>query len=338
MLVDERKTGFDLDAIYGAEDGCQGYTGVPVLVHVGFHKTGTTWLQRNILKPKAGKEFVYCYDSTRTHSTFLLPILGSFNTQAALDGFTNDLNRAEDQNIPFIITDEALGGFPFHKKYNREVNATRIKKVFPEAKILITIREQSAVMISMYGEYIKYGFSSSLSDFVWQPSHHSMTPIVDRAFYNYDRALTLYEAIFGEGNVMALPLEWMSRNSEAAVEKIAAFLGAPLSPPDVQLANSRQNQAWTPMATNVARVMNRFVPQDSRWNRNQSWLAQKLAPNALASRVNRWSNALGVKATFDKDREFVRDILGDYYAPSNRRFAERTGYDLAALGYVVGPA
>jgi hypothetical protein len=324
-----------LDAIFCPGGDTPGFTGHPVLVHVGLHKTATTWLQNQILKPKCGSEIVCCAQFRVTHSAFLLPRFGEFSISAALDRLAPYIDTAQAKGLPLVLSDEALGGFPFHHKYCREMAALRIKRALPQAKILVTVREQSAVLASMYGEYLKYGYSSTLPDFLAKaPANSVFHPVVDREFYNYDRILTLYGGLFGDNNVLVLPMEWMTRNSQAAIARISQFIGAPLSPPDGESVRRAANEAWSPAARTAARLLNRLHAQDSRWNQKRGWLAARLTPMSVAWRINSWSSRLG-GARPSNDRAIVRAILGDHYAESNARFAERCEFDLEALGYTV---
>lgn len=331
---DRRPAWGGVDALYRCQDDVPGFSGdVPVLIHVGLHKTGTTWLQDNILMPKDRREIICCSDFGLTHAAFIMANSGEFGVGRALELLKPLIDDAVAQRLPLVLTDEALGGYPFHHKYFREVQAVRMKSALPGAKILVTVRNQPNIILSIYGEYLKYGYSSRLEDFLAEPQHGNLHPVFDRDFYDYDRMLDLYGDLFGEENVLALPMEWMTRNSAAAMERIGKFLGVSLSPPDDVLARDRKNEAWTPSAREALRLLNHSVPQDSRWRHRRSWLGRKLAPAAIAWRVNRWSAALGQKGTFEKDFAYIQAELGDYYAASNRRFAERTGHDLAAFGY-----
>jgi hypothetical protein len=82
------------------------------------------------------------------------------------------------------------------------------------------------------------------------------------------------------------------------------------------------------------RILNRFDPQDSRWRRSDKggWIASRLRPNSLASRVDRLSKRLGGGGGA-LDKAMVQAMIGRGYATSNRRLADRTGFDLAALDY-----
>lgn len=234
-----------------------------------------------------------------------------------------------------MLSDEALSGFPFHHKNYREITALRLLKAFPKAKILVTVREQCAVINSMYGEYLKYGYASSLQDFCGNGSDDGvMHPILDRKFYNYDRILNFYGELFGESNVLVAPMEWLTGDHAGFARQLSALLGTEVTPPEAGLAATRRNEAWSAAAKATLRILNRFDPQDSRWRRSAKggWIASRLRPNSLASRVDRLSKRLGGGGGA-RDKAMVQAMIGRGYATSNRRLADRTGFDLAALGY-----
>ena len=62
----------------------------------------------------------------------------------------------QDPRVP-VLSDETLCGDPFQRRYNGGDVADRIHQTFPRAKVLIGIREQKAMAISSYREFIFLG-------------------------------------------------------------------------------------------------------------------------------------------------------------------------------------
>lgn len=328
----------DFDSLYGDETHPGSRDGPPVLIHVGLHKTATTWMQQRIFSALDGSQIAYCGDTARIHGAFVMPPAGRFSVAAALDILAPVLERARALDRPVVLSDEALGGLPFRQKYFREAAAQRIRKTFPDARILVTVREQSAVIYSMYGEYIKYGNSSSLRQFLAQPPAGSVFhPILDLSFYDYERAHRLYAGLFGARNVLMLPMEWTTANPAAALGRLSALIGRELTAPAAADTAAPRNEAWSIPAREVARLLNRTVPQDSRWLGPTAGLASRLTPMAIASRINRWTRHHGGRSRIAREKALVAAALGDSYAGSNARLAARLELDLKALGYRCGP-
>ena len=312
------------------EDGLPEARGLPLLIHVGPHKTGTTWLQRRFFSNARG--LVYSGDFRKTHAAFLVPRFGDFDLGKVRGLFGPLIERARSENLPLVISDEALGGRPFHQKYYREITAYRLRRAFPEAKILVTIREQDAVLRSMYGEYLRYGYSSSLRAFLTQDTGNpNLHPILDLAFYDYDRTLDFYESLFGPAHVMASPMEWVLSDKQAFVAHIGQFLGAEIGLPDDMDTDTRERPAWSGWARRAQRSINSLTPQDSRWQGGRN----RFSANSIAFRIDRitphWARMRGIAA----EKRLVRDMIGSRFVASNRRLAERTGLDLGAFGYRV---
>ncbi|MDF2232646.1 sulfotransferase [Albimonas sp. CAU 1670] len=219
------------------------------LIHVGPHKTATTWLQDVVLGPKDGEELVYCFDFPATHEAFLRPAWGDFDPRRARARLSPWLERSEETGLPLIVTDETLSGYPFHHRFDREVAALRMAEAFPRARILVTIREQKAVIDSMYGQYLRYGYSSPIEEFV-DPGDDkgALRPILERAYYDYDRLLDLYEGLFGAGRVLMLPMEWMTRNPTEAMARLSAFIGAEITAPAPTSPRHARMRLWAERA------------------------------------------------------------------------------------------
>jgi hypothetical protein len=315
-----------------------GYVGTPVLLHVSLHKTATTWLQFQMLGPKSGRELAYCDAKEILHGTFIQPGWGEFKVADALMRLAPHLAQAEAGGLPLVLSAEALAGFPFHHKFAREITAQRLRRTFPRAKILITVREQRAIIASMYGEYIKLGYTSRIEDFIApHPQDGRFEPILDRTFYEYDKLFDLYAGLFGAENVLIAPMEWLTRDIDGAVARISALLGCALSPPDPSLAALPQNEAWTDIFRSLLRRLNHFASQDSRWMRRdrRGPLVRRLQPTSLAHRMHRLSLRLGATNSGAREKAVVAAVIKDAYAESNARFAARSGFALRSLGYPV---
>lgn len=303
-----------------------------LLVHAGLHKTGTTWLQKRVFEPRHGSDIEYCGDIGLIYRQILVPGPDEFMAETARQAFAPLREQASIGQRLAVISGENLAGRPFHARFQREIAADRLAAVFPDARILLTIREQGAIIRSMYGQYLRFGYTSDLCSFLTEPPPEAAyRPVLDRAFYDYDRLIAAYERVFPAENILVLPFEWMLANPDAMIARLSAHTGAALSAIGADTARKVTNSAWSDLAYAALRHLNRFDNQDSRWQRKPGWLH----PNSIAARIDRLTPRRLRHRMQQKRIELITEMIGDRYAASNRVVAARIGIDLAALGYVT---
>lgn len=301
-----------------------------VVLHVGLHKTGTTWLQRRIFAAKHGRELQYCGDIDLIYRQFLIPGPGDFSAATARAAFAPLLEQAAGNGQPVVISGENLAGRPFHARHLREITAGRLAETFPEARILLTIREQNAIISSMYGQYLRFGYSSSLQAFLQEPPPGAAyQPVLDRSFYDYARLIETYERFFPRDRILVAPFEWMLAEPDALLARLSAATETVLTPVGTETARRVENSAWSDLAYEALRHLNRFDSQDSRWQRKPLLLR----PNAIAARIDRLTPDRLRRSMRKARKALIDEMIGDRYAASNRVASERIGIDLAAYGY-----
>ncbi len=307
--------------------------GVDVLVHVGPHKTGTTWLQKQFFPKLEG--VVYTGDVPRIYSAFMAGRFGKFSLDAVSKALGPDLKIAHERKQPLVISAEVLGGRPFGQMSLREVTAHRIKAAFPNATIMVSVREQTAILNSMYGEYLRYGHSSKLQDFINQETGNpNIQPVLEIDYYDYVETLDFYESVFGVGKVIVAPLEWFTKAPEALAQRLGQALDAEISLQVNAIRRSQENPAFSPIARHVQRYLNKFYPADTR-NRTRKNL--RFAPNTIASKIDRLVPDGMRKRGLAAQQDLIAKMVGSRFAQSNRDLANRTGLDLGSLGYEVAP-
>lgn len=302
----------------------------PLLIHAGLHKTGTTWLQRRVFEAKHGTEIQYCGNLNLLYRQFLLPDITNFSPAAARSAFDPILNTAAGAGQLAVISGENLAGRPFHARHQREIVAERLAATFPDACILLTIREQEAILYSMYGQYLRFGYSSSLRSFLRQPPPgSSFRPVLDLIFYDYAHLVRTYEQFFPPENILVVPFERMVADPNAVLSYLVQKTGCTLSAMDPESSMRSANAAWSDLAYEALRHLNRFNSQDSRWQHKPG----RFSPNSVARYVDRLTPSRLRRSMLGARRRLIREIVGDYYARSNTLASARIGIDLAQFGY-----
>ena len=318
----------ELHDLIPADRTLRGVDDIPVLLHLGPHKTGSTWLQKRFFP--GVDNIVHSPDIGLTHRAFLQPRFGEFSIARAISILDPLLQEARRTGRPLVLSDEALGGRAFGQKYYREIVALRLRQVFPAARLLVLSRRQETIFPSIYGEYLRYGHASPLEAFMAGDSGNALVqPIVDDTYYEWDRVLAFYREVFGERSVLMVPMEAVVGDAPAMAATLGEFLNRPLQCRHDAEMRAPERPALSVWAMATLRLANRFVPQDSRARSR----LKRLSPNSLAWQVDRITPR-GVRArTAAVQLAFVRDRLGDRFALSNLRYAQMTGHDLAPLGY-----
>jgi Sulfotransferase domain len=315
----------------------------PVLLHIGYHKTGSKWLQKSFFQKRANgyawlghQRTPIVWDIVRT------PAL-EFDPVPLRRAFEPMLEDAREQGLLPVVSFERFAGHPFSGGYDSKEIAHRLHELFGNARVLIVIREQSDVIVSAYKYYVLRGGASSVEGFVEPPAQDwARVPLFDLRYYEYHHLIRHYQRLFGTERVRTLAYEQFTADAASFVRQIADFTGRPL--PEDAFArldfDVRRNASPSAVAISVSRRLNRLV---HRSDLNpaplfESALADRLAKRANPRKLERFvPEGLGRSAD-RRMKAHVKDLLGDRYAASNRVTQELTGIDLAAWGWPVADA
>lgn len=193
----------------------------PPLIHIGYHKTATTWMQTALFQPVHGYRMLADHDEifarvVQPHGLLFTP--GPM--QALIAERAADLPEG---HVP-VVSSEILSGHPFHGGQMSDDYARRLKAIAPDAKILISIRNQLKILPSVYMQYLLRGGTLPPAAFfagTEVPGFFGFRP----EHFEYDRLVALYQSLFGRANVHVLPQENLQSDMEAACTALAAFAG-----------------------------------------------------------------------------------------------------------------
>jgi hypothetical protein len=326
----------------------------PILIHVGLHKTATSWLQEYYLTREANGFWVPPIppslalgmkgpDASRrskdikligrlivSDSKFRLVPEEDFDAEKIRYGLS-DLEKPP--NLMPVVSNERLAGHPLSNGFDRQVLAERICRIFPNARVLLTIREQKSIILSNYMQYLKFGGWHSVEKFL-QPPSDTRQPVLTLHYWDYAKLITSYHRIFGTDNVLVLPQELLRRSPLEFVGRIASFAGvqAPQQVPAHKEANPRRPHAafyYLRGLTALGRKSsgNAFYPSllGVRLGRGLNSAAKSVFSAVIPRSLDQM-----VKNSLERR---VEAIVGDYYRASNRQVVSLTNLDLKALGY-----
>lgn len=194
-----------------------------IVIHIGFHKAASTYLQQRVFS-RIQANYVFLAGYKRR----ILDMVQSdreFDERALKEWVDGEIRRKKTAHDLTVLSHEELSGHPHgYKSVDPFVVAANLKQAYPNAKILIIIRNQFDYLLSLY-KYrvaIKGEESRSLEKFL---NEEGGLGLFDKL--EYDRIVKRYQSLFGKENVLVLPVELLRSDPEAFNAGIFAFLNVP---------------------------------------------------------------------------------------------------------------
>lgn len=226
----------------------------PLLIHVGYHKTATTWMQRRLFVPALGYRQIMDHDEIFAH--FVRPHAFAYDPAAAAAAVRQALAAAPPELVP-VMSSEILCGNPFFGARESVEVARRLQAAAPGARILITIREQVGAIASTYMQYLQRGGALTA------PAFFAETPVVgypvfSHDHFRYDRFLALYADLFGAENVLVCNQEQLARDQIGFVQRIATFVGQTGEVDPTAINSERTGVSYPEYGAGALRFINHF--------------------------------------------------------------------------------
>lgn len=300
-----------------------------ILIHVGLHKCGSTWLQKQLFcRPDYGFSAPWGAMSHRAVTEFAALDPLCFDAAVSRAAFDAALHADRSDAPVAVISHEALSSRPHHGKYYAPYVADRLHQTFPRAKVLLIFREQTSIIYSLYGEYVRNGGQHSFEQFIGTGKEPpGWAPLCRLSFFEYDRLLQMYQDVFGAEHVLALPLELLKADPDAFTGRIFRFLDLPVQRPDTV---RKSNTGWGALTVEGYRLTNGLVRMNPL-GPSASWLFRARA--ALTRRLDRFVPRGWHMKLERRRRDALNARIGDTFMHSNARMAQMVDIDLTALGY-----
>ncbi|MEM7731327.1 MAG: hypothetical protein AAF280_00910 [Pseudomonadota bacterium] len=193
-----------------------------LLIHIGYHKTATTWMQKHLFLPHHG------YHQIMTHQEVFNLIVRPHGLRFEADPVRAVIKDRITQIVPDhvpVISSEILSGHPFQGGHENDIYAERLAQIAPDARILITIRDQMKIIPSVYMQYLQRGGTMGHEAFLNgtdQPGYFGFTP----EHFEYDMLLRHYQQLFGAETVYVSTQEALKKNMQSACAALACFAEA----------------------------------------------------------------------------------------------------------------
>src|SRR5688500_8594672 len=128
-----------------------------ILLHIGYHKTGTTWLHNNLFpSPALGFASPISRPDMEKHIAF--PHDFDFVGESCRARFEPIFQEAWSAGLVPVLSFERFCGDFYSGAPDNKTMADRLHTVCPDGKVLIVIREQRSALRSHYAQYVhQYG-------------------------------------------------------------------------------------------------------------------------------------------------------------------------------------
>jgi hypothetical protein len=199
----------------------------PVVVHIGFHKTATTWLQHEVFPHHPhlrsyveghpwDDPFLRCIvaDSDRRYD----PVRARAEYEAGLARLGE---LAPDDVI--VISAERLSGHAASGGYDTVRIARRLHETLPEARILMVVRSQIDMIESEYRQLVGEGHRGRLAS-LWTSGAWKRVQF-DLEHYEYDALVREYHRLYGAEHVAVFTYELLAADREGFLDRLADFFG-----------------------------------------------------------------------------------------------------------------
>jgi hypothetical protein len=304
------------------------------LLHIGFHKTGTTFLQDHVFgRPDRGFASPWSVVGGEAIQHFVLCHPARFDAGAVADEFLAAASGVAPDGVP-VISHEDLCGYPVnHRYYGHEV-ARRLHEAFPDARVLVGIREQRSMIRSLWGQYIKQDGEWPIDQFLGSGNEPpGFVPICRLDHFEYDLLIGRYIDLFGRDNVKVLPYELLRQDSVAYEQTLHDWCETGLQ---AREAHPASNVGMGALTLALRRRMNRFAKTPPLWGGDYDSLPLAYRAKQRACRLlERFIPKHWHEGQDEKYRAFIDARVGDGFRRSNRVLSELAGVDLGSLGYDV---
>ncbi|SPH24404.1 hypothetical protein DEA8626_03456 [Defluviimonas aquaemixtae] len=192
-----------------------------LLLHIGYHKTATSWMQQHLFVPEHGYVQIAHHPEVWRHVVAPHGLL--FDPAGMQEVIRDGMAAVPEGKVP-VISSEILSGHPFFGGMASDDYARRLKAIAPDARILISVRSQQSILTSVYMQYLlRGGTMSPQLFFAGDPElgFHGFRP----EHFEYHRLIGLYQQLFGAENVHMITQESLVSDMDGAARRLARFAG-----------------------------------------------------------------------------------------------------------------
>ncbi|MEM1153876.1 MAG: hypothetical protein AAGI44_07020 [Pseudomonadota bacterium] len=310
---------------------------IPPLLHIGYPKGASTWLQQHFFNAAQG--FGQVSNALVLHRDLVLPTLSGGELAAFGAQLQEAFSEHRQAGRTPVLSSEALVGDLIRGGRDGESIADKLGTVLDcEARVLIVVREQQDHMRSLYKTLVMFGADQSLKRLL-RNARADKAGQFSLEFLCFDRVASLYERIFGTGAVCVLPFELFRQEPRYFLSLVRRHSGLPeLS--DHEFAALRLSDVANPGQSLALlygqRVLNRVLGTsqnnyEGRFGSNHfDRVMSRIARHKRLDFMLPWDDWLE-----QRFRRTVNSVFTGRFERSNRALQRFCPTDLGALGYAL---
>jgi hypothetical protein len=232
--------------------------GLPgVVLHIGLHKTGTRFLQREVFRNLDSSRFSVNPDPLWSKLRTAMRNPGSAEPAVAAREAVHAWRRSGDKRM-LVISEPHISGDMYSSHLDSDVNVSLIKELFPEAVILFFVRNQADWLQSAYRQQLVKGRGRPIEVFL-NYYDGDFRHRLDRHVHGIRnvealnlRFLHIYQAyatVYGPNRVYLFRQEDLRNSADAVKARLAEALGIdrlPLFP-----GEKTHNRSFSALAINL---------------------------------------------------------------------------------------
>ncbi len=294
------------------------------IIHIGYPKTATTWLISHFY-PKVNNATVIYYDD----------IL--FDITEGKKYFNINSDKLQNSKELQIIATHIFTGLVNGNWKNGEYRPfflKHLKNLFPDATIIVFIRNQLDFIPSLYSSYLKRGCTFKI-DKLFNSDIVTNGSTINFEFLNYYKLIQLYQEQFGKSNVHVFVYEEFLENNRFFLQIYIKRFGFDIDINDLSFAKS--NEKLRSGLASFVRHTNMLIsqgPQPKNNIINLPWIYTLI--NSRIDKLNKYP-VWGKKINRDKLLgEKLTSEISEYYKESNKQLIDNFGVKLIQkYGYAI---
>ena len=238
-----------------------------VILHVGFHKTGTTAIQASLFAAQTSLlEHGIDYRTKASHGA-------AWSLSGKVWGWVNRGGRLTPQSNwrKFVrMANSSKHTFMASSEFFSELNQEHIGKIKQQIKsekikIVFTIRPLAKMLASSYQQYLKYGIKADyekwLHEMLDAPGASKMTPTFWRRNFHGEN-IKLWAEVFGAENITVMVVD--ETKPDFLYEAFNKFLGLPAGTLVKQELGG--NRSLTAEEASMLQQLNKRFPKNRPWD------------------------------------------------------------------------
>lgn len=307
------------------------------LIHIGYPKAASSFLQQVLFNNESfGFYKIFDVPSVEALEQFSLINGFEFSVSKCNQVFRAEIIKAVKKSLIPVLSHERLSYDHNLHQYNTKEIANRIYQTFPNALILIVIREQTQMICSLYREYIRNGGTLTIKQFLGDNlQRKGWRKFFELDILEYYYLINYYQKQFGKENILVVPYEFLEKNPEIFFQRILSFVkinNSPILQELNKISHTKVRVGFKLMALSLQRQLNFFChppiygeKPSSRWQ-----LVTKIIP-----KVDSLCPMIINNKIEENVKNFIVERVGNYYTHSNKITGELIGVDLKSLGYKI---